>query len=436
LSSPAVPPQQFAAASSEAEAIETLMTPSGVSLELPTPHPAAPTDEPWVGAFVAGFSGWTLDGFDFFLVVLSLTAIGKDFGQSVPHMALTAWATLAFRPVGAFFFGAISDRFGRRIPMACNLCLFAVVELATAFAPNFGSFLVLRAVFGIVMGGQWGVGVSLAMEKVPSRYRGVLSGLLQQGYSLGFLLAAGAYYAVAPAHGWRALFYLGSVPALAAAAFVFFKVRESRVWLETHQPTFSGLGRAVASHWKLLVYFTVFMMAMHMSSHGTQDLYPTFLEKDWGIAGRQRASLTAISMIGAILGGLSIGWISDRIGRRCAMAGALIGAIAVIPLWAFAHTLPMLVLGAVLIQFCVQGAWGVVPAHVSELSPDSVRGTLPGLGNQIGVLLAGGLPYLEASLANGHSFAMAMAGTAAVVFLIAIVMTLAGRERRAAEFGL
>jgi len=414
---------------------DSLATPSGVPLLVPTVHSEAGKAEPWVGAFVAGFSGWTLDGFDFFLVVLSLTGIGATFGQSVPHMALSAWATLAFRPVGAFLFGGISDRFGRRLPMVANLCLFAVVELATGFAPNFATFLVLRAIFGIVMGGQWGVGVSLAMEKVPTRYRGVLSGLLQQGYSLGFLLAAAAYYLVAPAHGWRPLFYLGSGPALAAAAFVFFRVRESKVWLQTHQSSFAGLGRAVASHWKLLVYFTVFMMAMHMSSHGTQDLYPTFLEKDWGIAGRQKAALTAISMIGAILGGLSVGWISDRIGRRRAMIGAMVGALVVIPLWAFAHTLPMLVLGAVLIQFCVQGAWGVVPAHVSELSPDAVRGTLPGLGNQIGVLLAGGLPYLEASLAKGRSYAVAMAGTAAVVFCVAMAMTLLGREKRAAEFG-
>ena len=216
---------------------------------------------------------------------------------------------------------------------------------------------------------------------------------------------------------------------------MFFRVKESKAWLENHQTTFGGLGRAVASHWKLLVYFTVFMMAMHMSSHGTQDLYPTFLEKDWGIVGKQKAALTAISMVGAILGGLSVGWISDRIGRKRAMVGALAGALVVIPLWAFAHTLPMLVLGAVLIQFCVQGAWGVVPAHVSELSPDSVRGTLPGLGNQIGVLLAGGLPYVEATIARSSTYAAAMAGAAAVVFCVAIVMTLVGREKRAQTFG-
>jgi MFS transporter, SHS family, lactate transporter len=406
-----------------------LSNPSAAAFSAPEP------DQPWVGAFIAGFSGWTLDGFDFFLVVLALTGMGKDFGQSVPHMALSAWATLAFRPIGAFFFGAIADRFGRRVPMAANLCLFAIVELATAFAPNFATFLALRAVFGIVMGGQWGVGVSLAMEKVPTRYRGILSGLLQQGYSLGFLLAAAAYFLIAPNHGWRPLFYLGSLPALAAAAFVFFKVQESQAWLQNHQTTFGGLGRAVASHWKLLVYFTIFMMAMHMSSHGTQDLYPTFLEKDWGIIDKQKAALTAVSMVGAILGGLSIGWISDRLGRKKAIVGALLGAIVVIPLWAFAHTLPLLVLGAVLIQFCVQGAWGVVPAHVSELSPDSVRGTLPGLGNQIGVLIAGGLPYVEASFAKNSSYASAMAGAAVVVFCVAIVMTLVGKENKSFIFG-
>ena len=391
--------------------------------------------EAWVGAFFAGLAGWTLDAFDFFLVVLSLTAIGREFGQDVKHMTLALTATLALRPVGAFLFGGIADRFGRRVPMIVNLCLFAVVELATGFAHSFTQFLAIRALFGVVMGGQWGVGVSLAMEKVPPRYRGVLSGLLQQGYSIGFLLAAGAYFLIEPKYGWRPLFYLGSLPALAAAGFVTWKVRESEVWRRNRQSSFAALGRDLVSHWRLFVYLTFFMMAMHMSSHGTQDLYPTFLEKDWGIMGRQKAALTAVSMLGAILGGLSIGWISDRIGRRWAMIGAIAGALAVIPLWAFAHTLPLLVLGAVLMQFCVQGAWGVVPAHVSEMSPDSVRGTLPGLGNQVGVLLSSVVVYLEAVLARDRSYAVAMAMTAAVVFGLAAVMTFVGRERRAAKFG-
>jgi len=409
-----------------------LATPAGLLLDT---EPVGLKHEPWVGAFIAGLSGWTLDAFDFFLVVLSLTAIGREFGQDVKHMTLALTATLALRPVGAFFFGGIADRFGRRIPMIVNLVLFAVVELATGFGHSFVQFLLIRAVFGVVMGGQWGVGVSLAMEKVPAKYRGILSGLLQQGYSIGFLLAAGAYFLIEPKYGWRPLFYLGSLPALAAAVFVALRVKESEVWQQTKQSSFAGLGRALVSHWKLFVYFTVFMMAMHMSSHGTQDLYPTFLEKDWGIAGKQKAALTAVSMIGAILGGLSIGWISDRVGRRWAMVGALTGALAVIPLWAFAHTLPLLILGAVLMQFCVQGAWGVVPAHVAELSPDSVRGTLPGLGNQVGVLLSSVVVYLEAGFAKGRTYAVSMSMTAAIVFCLAIVMTLVGREKRAQEFG-
>jgi SHS family lactate transporter-like MFS transporter len=392
-------------------------------------------NEPWVGAFIAGFSGWTLDAFDFFLVVLSLTALGRDFGQDIKHMTLALTATLIFRPVGAFFFGGISDRFGRRLPMIINLCLFAAVELATAFVHSFVAFLLIRALFGICMGGQWGVGVSLAMEKVPARCRGVLSGLLQQGYSIGFLLAAGAYYLIAPNHGWRPLFYLGSIPALAVAAFVAFRVRESEVWIRTRKSTFADLGRTLASHWKLFLYMTIFMMAMHMSSHGTQDLYPTFLEKDWGIIGKQKATLTAISMIGASLGGLSIGWLSDHIGRRRAIIVALACALASIPLWAFAHTLPLLVLGAVLMQFSVQGAWGVVPAHVAELSPDSVRSTLPGLGNQFGVLLSSVVVYMEAALAKDRSYAVSMSITAASVFCLAALMTSIGHERRAAKFG-
>jgi MFS transporter, SHS family, lactate transporter len=393
------------------------------------PHAAAP----WFGGFLAGFGGWTLDAFDFFLVVLSLTAIGKEFGQDIKHMTLALTATLALRPVGALLFGGLSDRFGRRIPLVVNLCLFAVVELATGFARSFSEFLLIRAVFGIVMGGQWGVGVSLAMEKVPGKYRGVLSGLLQQGYAIGFLLASAAYFFLPQANGWRSLFYLGSVPALALALFVLVRVEESAIWRENRSSSLMGLGKALVSQWKLFVYLTFFMMAMHMSSHGTQDMYPTFLEKEWGVVGRQKATLSAVSMIGAILGGLSVGWLSDRIGRRWSIIGSLLAAVLVIPLWAHAHTLGSLVLGAVLMQFFVQGAWGVVPAHVAELSPDSVRATLPGLGNQIGVLLSSTVVYLEAALAKETTFATSMSMTAAVVLLLAAVLTFAGQERRASD---
>lgn len=395
-------------------------------------HPAL-KQEPWVGAFIAGLSGWTLDAFDFFLVVMALTAIGQEFGRSVAAMTLTASATLALRPVGAFLFGAISDRYGRRIPLVINLCLFAVIELATGFAHSFTQFILIRAVFGIVMGGQWGVGVSLAMEKVPVNRRGILSGLLQQGYAIGFLLAAAAYFTIFEKHGWRPLFLLGSIPALASAVFVAVSVKESEAWKQHRSASFGALARTIGANWKLFLYFIFFMMAMHMCSHGTQDLYPTFLEKDWHIIGKEKAALTAVSMVGAILGGLSIGWISDRIGRKRAMIGAFAGAVVMIPLWAFAPNVPLLVLGAALMQFCVQGAWGVVPAHVAELSPASVRGSLPGLGNQIGVLLSSGIPAVEAVIAKKTSYSHAMSMSAAVVFGLAMVLTFVGREKRAAD---
>jgi SHS family lactate transporter-like MFS transporter len=402
---------------------------------LPAASDTFARSEPWVGAFLAGLAGWTLDAFDFFLVVLALPLIALDFGQNLGHLALAMTATLALRPIGALVSGSLSDRFGRRPVMIVNLSLFAVVELATGCTHGFVQFLIVRALFGAVIGGQWGIGVSLAMEKVPAAYRGILSGLLQQGYSLGFLLAAGAYFLISPTHGWRPLFYLGSLPALALAGFVALRVRESEVWQQNRQSSLMGIGRALTSRWKLFAYLTVLMMAMHMSSHSTRDLYPTLLEKDWGIMGKERTLLTAVSMIGAILGGLSIGWISDHVGRRRAMIGAMLGAIAVIPLWALAHSLPLLVLGVVLMQFCVQGAWGVVPAYFSELSPDSVRGTLPGFANQLGLLLSSVVVYLELVLAKGRPYAVGMSITVALVFCFTVVMTFLGHERRAVEFG-
>jgi MFS transporter, SHS family, lactate transporter len=403
------------------------------SLERSSTLPARP--DPWLGSFLVAFGGWALDGFDFFLVVFSLTAIGKSFQVSDKTVALALTATLALRPVGAFFFGLIADRYGRRLPLALNLFLFAIVEVFTGFAHSFGEFLLVRAIFGVVMGGQWGVGVSLAMEKAPIRLRGVLSGLLQEGYAIGYLFAASAFYLIFDRFGWRPLFLLGPLPAFAAAAYVAFNIEESAVWKRTRQQSWRGLGRDFRTHWKLLVYVTLFMMTLHMTSHGTQDLYPTFLERQWGVPARERAFLSAISMVGGIAGALIVSTFSDRLGRRRSMVIALVAGLCVIPLWAYSRSLPLLILGAVLMQFSVQGAWGVLPAHLSEISPDSLRGSLPGLGNQCGVLLASGVVYLEAALVRNGNYSNAMAGTAAFVFALAILMTMLGREKRGAAFG-
>jgi SHS family lactate transporter-like MFS transporter len=384
-------------------------------------------------AVAAGFLGWALDAFDFFLVVFCLTAIGRDFGRSDAEMALSISITLAFRPVGAFLFGLLADRYGRRLPLMIDLVFYSCVEVLTGLAPNYTMFLVLRALFGIGMGGEWGVGASLAMEKAPVRLRGILSGLLQQGYALGYLLAAVAYWFLFPRFGWRPLFFLGGLPAL-LALYVRTKVTESETWGQSKSKSWAELGTTALRHWKLFLYLTVLMAAMNLASHGTQDMYPTFLQRYWGYGPAHRSVITAISMVGALIGGVCIGQLSDRLGRRKALASALLLAILAIPLWAYSGRVAPLIAGAFLMQFMVQGAWGVIPAHLSELSPNAIRGFLPGFAYQCGALLAGAVVYIEALLAQHVSFASAMALSAACIFALAIIIVLLGPEKRGAQF--
>src|SRR4051812_27564543 len=338
-------------------------------------------------AIIASFLGWTLDAFDFFLVVMTATAIAKEFGKPDKAIALSLTLTLAFRPIGAVIFGLMADRYGRKLPLMIDLVFFSIVEVATGFAPSYASFMVLRALFGIGMGGEWGVGASLAMEHAPAKRRGVFSGFLQEGYATGYLLAALCYFFVFPRWGWRPLFYIGGVPAL-LALYVRSQVQESEVWKRTRHPNWSSLGRAIISNWKLFLYLVLLMGLMNFVSHGTQDMYPTFLQRDWGFTPQKRAALTAFSMVGAIFGGIAFGYLSDRIGRRKTIVIALGLAALSIPLWVFSPSLGLLICGAFVMQFMVQGAWGVIPVHINELSPDNVRGFLPGFAYQMGVLCA------------------------------------------------
>src|SRR5437763_4872516 len=406
---------------------------AGAPMDDPTKQHARAGDD-HRAALVAGFLGWTLDAFDFFLVVFTLTAIAKEFGKTDAELALTLTVTLAFRPVGAFIFGLLADRYGRRLPLMIDLVFYSIVEVLSGLAPNYTTFLIRRALFGIGMGGEWGVGASLAMEKVPPRLRGVLSGLLQEGYAVGYLLAAVCYFFVFPRWGWRPLFFIGGLPAL-LTLYVRFGVKESEVWERTRHATWGELGRGIASHWKTFLYLTLLMTMMNFASHGTQDMYPTFLERDWSFGPQARSAITAFSMIGAITGGLLFGLLSDRWGRRRSMILAFVLAILAIPLWAFAPSLALLVAGAFLMQFMVQGAWGVIPAHITELSPDSVRGFLPGFAYQCGVLVAGTVAYIEAVFASRTTYARAMALVALVVFTVAAVVAGVGRERRGITFG-
>src|SRR5580658_7177182 len=416
-----------------------LIAPLDATVPTTSVNPLTPTTSPISkdghgAAVFAGFLGWTLDAFDFFLVVLSLTAIAQEFHRTDKEIAFSITLTLAFRPVGAFIFGLMADRYGRRIPLMIDLIFYSVVEVATGFAHSFTGFLVLRALFGIGMGGEWGVGASLAMEKVPPRLRGFLSGILQQGYALGNLLAAGCFFFVFPRWGWRPMFFIGGLPAL-LGLFVRFRVKESEVWKKTRHPNWSDLGRAILSNWKLFLYLTLLMMMMNFASHGTQDMFPTFLKRYWSMKPTQVAAIAAISMVGAICGGTLIGWLSDRFGRRRSMIVALVCAILLVPLWAYAPSLALLVMGAFLIQFMVQGAWGIVPAHLSELSPDSVRGFLPGFAYQCGVLLSSSIALIQATLAERLSYSTTMAVTAGIIFVGGSIVAGLGREKHGVVFG-
>lgn len=404
--------------------------------EVPGDMPALP-EKTNVPAVIAGFSGWLLDAFDFFLVTFCLTAMAHEFHKSDKQIALLITVTLLFRPIGGFVFGLIADRYGRRIPLMINISVFAVAEILTGLAPNYATLLVVRGLFGVVMGGNWGVGTSLAMEGAAKQHRGVLSGLLQEGYAAGNVVAAICFFTLYGRFGWRPLFFVGSIPAVALVLFIRFGVKESKVWTKAVGTRLTGRAQwqEIFSHWKLFMYLLAFMTMMLFASHGTQDMYPTFLQRQWHFTPERRAAVTALAGIGGLLGGLTFGHFSDRWGRRRTIIIAFILAAFLIPLWAYSPNQIMLVAGAFLMQFMVQGAWGVIPAHLAELSPTSVRALLPGFAYQSAGVIASSVVYIEAAYAERTSYGTAMALTAISVFVLASIMAYVGREKHGVELG-
>lgn len=380
-------------------------------------------------ALLAGFLGWTLDAFDFFILTFVLATVAKDFHRSIPAMALTLTASLVMRPVGAFIFGLMADRYGRKRPLMISILFYSVIEICSGLAPSYAAFLVLRLLYGIGMGGEWGVGASLVMESVPVRRRGIFSGLLQEGYAFGFLLAAAAYYLVFPHFGWRVMFFIGGLPAL-LTLFIRSKVQETEAWKTSRAPDWKVYRGAIVRHWKLFVYLVLLMSMMNLISHGTQDLYPTFLQQQRHFDVHMTAIITMISMAGAIFGGLLFGHVSDRWGRRRMMVAAIILAVALIPLWLHEGAVWLIAAGAFGMQFMVQGAWGIIPAHINELSPASLRGFFPGFAYQLGVLIASSVAYVEALLAQSFSYATAMGVLAATVLVLGAIVVIAGPEAR------
>lgn len=383
-------------------------------------------------AVAAGFLGWTFDAFDFFVLVFVLPAVAQDFGRSIPALALTTTATLATRPIGAFIFGLLADRCGRRPVLMANIAFYSLMEVLSGLAPGYTSFLVLRLLYGIGMGGNWGVGASLVLESVPPKWRGLASGLLQQGYAVGYLLAAGAYYEVFPHWGWRAMFFIGVIPAV-LTLFICARVEESEAWHQarTNWATYRG---AIFGNLRLFLYLVVLMSVMNFISHGTQDMYPTYLQRQLHYNVNTTAMVSALSMLGAIVGGLIIGRLSDHYGRRRSMMAAALLAVLVIPLWVFAPNMSLVMVGAFMMQFMVQGAWGVIPAHINELSPPLARGFFPGFAYQIGVLIASSIGYVEALLGEHFSYALSMGGLAAAVFLLGFMVIWAGPEAKGVSF--
>ena len=405
-------------------------------------------------AFLACFLGWSLDAFDFFLLVFIIPAIAATFHAGIADVGLAVTLTLAFRPLGAILFGYLADRFGRRPTLMLNIACYSILEVSCAFAGSLHTLLILRALFGIAMGGEWGVGAALALESLPRKGRGFFSGILQEGYSVGYLVASLAYATVYPAlthirwHGaqigWRGLFILGAIPAL-LVFYIGFLVEESPAWASSrlpgsvHRP--EPTTQTPASWWKAIrtfaptfLFLILLMAGFNALSHGTQDLYPTFLQKQLHFSPSLTGNIAIIYNIGAILGGILFGTLSEKIGRKKAIILAVLLTIPAIPLWSLTHSPYTLAAGAFLMQFMVQGAWGVVPAYLVELSPGPVRATFPGLAYQLGNLLMSWNIFIQASIAQHfHAYGGMLAVTVLIVAIYLAIITAFGRESQGAE---
>jgi SHS family lactate transporter-like MFS transporter len=386
-------------------------------------------------AIWASYLGWTLDAFDFFLLVFLKTAIGREFGASDEQVSELLFLTLAARPFGAFAFGWLADHFGRRPILMIVILAFSGFSFLSGFARSLAELMLIRTLFGFAMGGEWGIGASLVMETIPPRLRGFVSGLLQSGYPSGYFVASLVYYLLFDSIGWRGMFFVGIAPAL-LVFLIRMHVKESPAHLAmAGKPRVNPIVE-IARHWRVALYLVILMTAFNFFSHGTQDQYPTFLQKQHGFDTHTTGILAAVMNLGAIVGGISFGIWSERIGRRRAIIIASLLALPVIPLWAFSSTPLLLGVGAFLIQVAVQGAWGIVPVHLNELSPARARALFPGFAYQLGNLIASRNAPFQAWFASQHggNYGLALALVAGTTALIIAIWTTLGPERKSADF--
>ncbi|MGG6897218.1 MFS transporter [Rhizobium sp. BR 315] len=385
---------------------------------------------------IAAYLGWTLDAFDFFILVFVLKHIAEEFHTDVPAVAVAIFLTLAMRPLGALIFGLAADRYGRRVTLMVDVLLYSVFEFLTGFSTGLTMFLVLRALFGVAMGGEWGVGASLTMETIPEESRGLVSGILQAGYPSGYLIASIVFFLLFPIIGWRGMFIVGAVPAL-LVLYIRRNVQESPAFVQRQSKPQRPFLTVLRENIPLFIWAVLLMTAFNFFSHGTQDLYPTFLETQKQYDSYTVGAIAIVYNIGAIVGGLSFGALSERIGRRRTIVIAALLAIPAAPLWVYGQGPVMLALGAFLMQLFVQGAWGIVPVHLNELSPDEVRGTFPGFAYQLGNLLASGNASIQAGLAKrwGGDYALALLAVACIVAVVVALFAGFGFEKKGVRFG-
>ena len=384
----------------------------------------------------ASFLGWSLDAFDFFLLVFVLKDIAAEFHTDISTVTWAILLTLAMRPIGAFIFGRAADRWGRRPTLMVDIMLYSMIEFASGFSPNLTVLIVLRALYGVAMGGEWGVGASLTMETIPPHARGFVSGLLQSGYPAGYFMASIVYGVLFPYIGWRGMFMVGVIPAL-LVLYIRRNVPESPSFSKKAEAERGSTLAVLREHWRLAIYAVVLMTAFNFFSHGTQDIYPTFLEEQHKFTPHVVSIIAVVYNIGAIIGGILFGSLSERFGRRRCIIIASLLTLPVIPLWAFADSPVMLAIGAFLMQFAVQGAWGVVPVHLNELSPDTARATFPGFVYQLGNLLASVNATVQAGLAVhfGGDYGLAMAIVVGTVAIVIAGLTAVGTEAKGVVFG-
>jgi putative sialic acid transporter len=403
--------------------------------------------------FFVGFFAWTADAFDFHALSIQTTKLAKWYHTTNTEITTAITLTLLLRSVGAAVFGLLGDRFGRKWPMVANMIILGVLQIATIYSATFQQFLAVRSLFGLFMGGVYGNAVAMALENCPTEARGLMSGIMQQGYSFGYVLAACANLGVGNAtETWKTVFWVAAGLSIAAGLlrccfpeskqFIEHKktgqqVTASDFWKETKS--------MLAQEWRMVIYCIILMTWFNYYSHTSQDSYTTFMTDQKELAGLGPTRASIWMKTGACVGGTIIGYLSQWIGRRRAIVGAAFISACLIPAWILPTSETSLSVSGFAIQFFVQGAWGVIPIHLNELSPPAYRSSFPGITYQIGNMISSPSAQIVNAIAESNFVANGSGelvsaygptmGIATAIIAVGIMVTAGlGPERRGRSF--